>query len=236
MIEPNGQKIYLTTDDLSEVYTEHDNPTEAALDVLVGEQSNIVVDGNELPIGYDADKDVIIVETSSVSTDIARKARQLMQLFVSNELFTKADITAKNGYSPDDDYPYSVNLVDGNTYKIVSYYPSDKMFRKNKVNIWYGIGYITAELYVDASDAYSAIKEAVALSEKRGWTELLHNVASVDNNMSSDGHFNKDTYGTDAIFVGPYMYVDATMAGATQPYYIYIEKLGVCPNEYVKIK
>lgn len=51
MIEPNGQKIYLTTDDLSEVYSEHDNPTEAALDVLVGEQSNIVVDGNELPLG-----------------------------------------------------------------------------------------------------------------------------------------------------------------------------------------
>lgn len=132
MIEPNGQKIYLTTDDLSVVYTEHDNPTEAALDVLVGEQSNIVVDGIELPIGYDADKDVIIVETSSVSTDIARKARQLMQLFVSNELFTKADITGKNGYCPDDDYPYSVNIVDGNTYTIVSYYPTGEMFRNTK--------------------------------------------------------------------------------------------------------
>lgn len=132
MIEPNGQKIYLTTDDLSEVYTEHDNPIEAALDVLVGEQSNIVVDGIELPIGYDADKDVIIVETSSVSTDIARKARQLMQLFVSNELFTKAKLTGKNGYRSDDDYPYSVNLVDGNTYTIVSYYPTDEMFSNTK--------------------------------------------------------------------------------------------------------
>lgn len=236
MIEPNGQKIYLTTDDLSEVYTEHDNPTEAALDVLVGEQSNIVVDGNELPIGYDADKDVIIVETSSVSTDIARKARQLMQLFVSNELFTKADVTGKNGYSPDDDYPYSVNLVDGNTYTIVSYYPTDKMFRNTVVNIQDGIGYTSAEIYVESSNAYSAIEEAVALSEKRGLTELLHNVASVENDMAADGHFNKGTGETDAIFDETYMYVDATMAGATQPYYIYVENLAVRPNEHVKIK
>lgn len=235
MIEPNGQKIYLTTDDLSDVYTEHDNPTEAALDVLVGEQSNIVVDGNELAIGYDADKDVIIVETSSVSTDIARKARQLMQLFVSNELFTKADITGKNGYSPDDDYPYSVNCVDGNTYTIVSYYPTDEMFRNTEVNIWGGIGYNTADIYVDAYD-YSAIEEAVALSEKRGLTELLHTVESVENDMAADGHFNKDTGETDAIFDETYMYVDATMAGATQPYYIYVENLAVRPNEHVKIK
>lgn len=236
MIEPNGQKIYLTTDDLSEVYTEHENPTDAALDVLEGEQSYIVVDGNELAIGYDSGKDVIIVETTSVSTDIARKARQLMQLFVSNELFTKSDITGKNGYIPDDDYPYSVNFVDGNTYTIVSYYPTDAMFRNTEVNIWCGSGYTTSEIYVDSTDVGAAIEEAVALSEKRGFTSLLHDVASVEDNMAADGHFNKDTGETDVIFDETYMYVDATMEGATQPYYIYVENLGVHPNEHVKIK
>ena len=120
MIEPNGQKIYLTTDDLSDVYTEHENPTDAALDVLEGEQSYIVVDGKELAIGYDSGKDVIIVETTDVSDEIARKARQLMQLFVANELYTKADIKGKNGYAPDDNYPYSVNLIVGNTTDLLS--------------------------------------------------------------------------------------------------------------------
>lgn len=236
MIEPNGQQIYLTTDDLSEVYPEQDNPTDYALDMLEGEQSYIVVDGNDLAIGYDSDKDAIIVDTTSVSPDIARKARQLMQLFVSNELFTKADITGKNGYSPDDDYPYSVNFVDGNTYTTVSYYPTDEMFRNTKVNIWCGIGYDTAEIYVDSQDVYSAIEEAVALSEKRGWNELLHDVAIVENDMASDGHFNKENGETDAIFDEAYMYVDATMVGATHPYYIYVENLGVHPNGHVTIK
>lgn len=236
MIEPNGQKIYFTTDDLSEVYTEHENPTDAALDVIEGEQSYIVVDGKELAIGYDSDKDVIIVETTDVSDEIARKARQLMQLFVANELYTKADIKGKNGYTPDEDYPYSVNLIDGNTYTVVSYYPTDEMFRKTEVNIWSGSGYTTAEIYVDATDAEAPIEEAVALSEKCGFTGLLHNVTSVEDSMADDGHFNKDTGETDAIFNETYLYVDATMVGATQPYYIYAENLMVRPNEKIKIK
>lgn len=236
MIEPNGQKIYLTNDDLSEVYTEHENTTDAALDVLEGEQSYIVVDGKELAVGYDSGKDVIIVDTTDVSNEIARKARQLMQLFVANELFTKDDIKGKNGYTPEDDYPYSVNLIDGNTYTVVSYYPSDEMFRNTEVNIWSGSGYTTTELYVDATDAEAAIEEAVALSEKCGFTGVLHDVASVEDAMSADGHFNKDTGETDAIFGETYMYVDATMVGAKIPYYIYVENLGVHPNEKIKIK
>ena len=236
MIEPNGQKIYLTTDDLSDVYTEHENPTDAALDVLEGEQSFIVVDGKELAIGYDSSKDVIIVETTDVSDEIARKARQLMQLFVANELYTKADIKGKNGYTPDDNYPYSVNLIDGNTYTVVSYYPTDEMFRNTVVNIWCGSGYTTAEIYVDETDSEAAIEEAVALSEKCGWTSLLHDVASVEDSMADDGHFNNETGETDAIFNETYLYVDATMEGATQPYYIYAENLRVHQNENIKIK
>lgn len=227
MIEPHEQKIYLTTDNLSDVYTEHGNPTA----VLDGEQSYIIVDDNKLALGYDSSKDVIIVDTTSVSTDIASKARQLMQLFVSNELFTKADVTVKNGYTPDKDYPYSVNFADG-----VSYYPTEEMFRNTVVNIWCGSGYITTEIYVDSTDAESAIEEAVALIEKLGWSGLLHDVTSVEDAMSADGHFNKDTRDTDAIFDETYMYVDATMVGATQPYYIYVENLGVHSNDHIKIK
>ncbi len=80
MLEPDNQKFYFTSEDLSELYPEAEDPMDAALNVLEGEQSFIVVDGKELPLGYDAEKDVIIIEDSEASSEIVDKARQLMQL------------------------------------------------------------------------------------------------------------------------------------------------------------
>lgn len=238
MLEPDGQKIYFTSEDLSELYPEAEDPMDAALDVLEGEQSFIVVDGKELPLGYDAEKDAIIIEDSEASPDIVDKARQLMQLFVDNELFTTREIEGQNGYMPDEEYPYSVNIADGQSYGVVSYYPSEEMFFPTVVYLWSGSGYTTTDIYVDVADdnAEGALEEAVAAADKRGWTDILLDVAETEQAMADDGHFNLETGEGDAIFDETYMYVDATMAGASQPYYVYVENLGVRPNRNLKIK
>lgn len=238
MLKPNGQKIYFTSDDLSELYPEAEDPMDAALNVLEGEQSFIVVDGETLAMGYDTDKDAIIIEDSRASYDIVDKARQLMQLFVDNELFTTREIEGENGYMPDEDYPYSVNIADGQSYSVVSYYPSEEMFFPTVVYLWSGSGYTLSPIYVtvDADNAEGALEDAVATAEKRGWTGLLLDVAETEQTMADDGHFNLETGEGDAIFEETYMYVDATMAGASTPYYVYAESLGVRPNRNLKIK
>lgn len=238
MLEPDKQKFYFTSEDLSELYPEAEDPMDAALDVLEGEQSFIVVDGKELPLGYDAEKDAIIIEDSEASPDIVDKARQLMQLFVDNELFTTREIEGQNGYMPDEEYPYSVNIADGQSYSVVSYYPSEEMIYPTEVSIWSGSGYTTADIYVDVDDdnAEGALEEAVAVADKRGWTDILLDVAETEQAMAEDGHFNLATGEGDAVFDETYMYVDATMSGASQPYYVYAENLGVRPNRNLKIK
>ena len=238
MLEPDNQKFYFTSEDLSELYPEAEDPMDAALNVLEGEQSFIVVDGKELPLGYDAEKDVIIIEDSEASSEIVDKARQLMQLFVDNELFTTREIEGQNGYMPDEEYPYSVNIADGQSYSVVSYYPSEEMIYPTEVSIWSGSGYTTTDIYVDVDDddAQGALEEAVATAEKRGWTNILLDVSETEQAMADDGHFNLETGEGDAIFEETYMYVDATMSGASQPYYVYAENLGVRPNRNLKIK
>ena len=238
MLEPDNQKVYFTSDDLSELYPEAEDPMDAALNVLEGEQSFIVVDGKELPLGYDEEKDAIIVEDSNASPETIRKARQLMQLFVDNELFTTREIEGQNGFMPDDDYPYSVNVADGQSKSVVSYYPSEEMIYPTEVSIWSGSGYTTADIYVnvDDDDAEGALEEAVAAADKRGWTDILFDPAEVEQAMADDGHYNMETGEGDAIFEETYLYVDATMAGASQPYYVYAENLGVRPNKNLRIK
>jgi len=238
MLEPDDQKVYFTSDDLSELYPEAEDPMDAALNVLEGEQSFIVVDGKELPLGYDAEKDAIIIEDYEASPEIVRKARQLMQLFVDNELFTTRDIEGQNGYMPDGDYPYSVNVADGQSYSVVSYYPSEEMIYPTEVSIWSGSGYTTNDIYVDvdADNAQGALEVAVAVADKRGWTAILLDPAEVEQDMANDGHYNMETGEGDRVFDETYLYVDATMEGASQPYYVYAENLSVRPNEYLKIK
>ena len=238
MLEPDNQKVYFTSDDLSGLYPEAEDPMDAALNVLEGEQSFIVVDGKELPFGYDEEKDAIIVEDSNASPETIRKARQLMQLFVDNELFTTREIEGQNGFMPDDDYPYSVNVADGQSRSVVSYYPSEEMIYPTEVSIWSGSGYTTADIYVDVDDdnAEGALEEAVAAADKRGWTDILFDPAEVEQAMADDGHYNMETGEGDAIFEETYLYVDATMAGASQPYYVYAENLGVRPNRNQVIK
>ena len=238
MLEPDNQKVYFTSEDLSELFPEAEDPMSAALDVLEGEKSFIVVDGTELPLGYDSEKDAIIIEDSDASSETSRKARQLMQLFVSNELFSARDIEGENGYMPDEDYPYSVNITDGQSARVVSYYPSEEMIYPTEVSLWSGSGYTTTDIYVEADDdnAEGALEEAVASADKHGWKGVLLDTTEVENDMAADGHYNLETGEGDAVFDETYLYVDATMAGASQPYYVYAENFGVRPNRKLRIK
>ena len=238
MLEPDNQKIYFTTDDLSKVYPDAADAELTAMDVIEAENSYIIVDGEQMAIGYDEAKDAVLVLVSNESDDTLSKARQLLQLFVDNELFTSREIDGENGYIPDGDYPYSVNIADGTSARVVSYYPSADMFYPTEVSLWSGRGYTTTDIYVEAnsSDAEGALEEAVATAEKIGWTDVLLDTTEVEKDMAADGHYNPETGEGDAVFNETYLYVDATMAGASQPYYVYSENFGVRPNENIKIK
>lgn len=238
MLEPDYQTIYFTSDDLSDVYPESADPMETALDVFEKDKSFIVVDGKELPLGYDGEKGVILVDDSRVSNKVTDKARKLMDLFVMDSLFTTREIEGENGYMPDEDYPYSVNITDGQSSGVISYYPSEEMIYPTEVSIWSGSGYATSSIYVDADpmDAQGALEEAVATAEKRGWTGILLDVEDTEQAMAEDGHYDMETGEGDSVFEETYVYVDATMDGASQPYYVRAENLRISPNKDIKIK
>ena len=231
MLEPSNQKVYfIENDDLSKLYPDAEDPQDKALDVLEGEQSFIMVDGKQLAIGYDSDKDAVIVEDSDVSGDVADKARRLMQLFVENKLFTSKEIEGENGFMPDEDYPMSVNVTDGQSYRVVAYYPSMEQMANTEVHIWSGSGYTTDVFYIHtdrgADDAEGALEEAVVWAEKIDPRVLL-DVEDVERQAAEDGIYNPETGEESPEFQETYLYVDATMAGASKPYYIYVENLSI---------
>ena len=234
MLEPDNQKVYFTSDDLSELYPDVEDPQERALDVLEGEQSFIMVDGKQMAIGYDADKDAIIVEDSDVSDAVTSKARKLMKMFVENRLYDVRDIENENGFLPDEDYPMSVNVTDGQSCRVVAYYPSMEQMANVVVDIWSGSGYDTEKFYLNvkggASDAEGALEEAVAWAEKVDPSVLL-DVEETERKAAEDGIYDTETGEGTAEFQETYIYVDATMAGASKPYYIYAENFGVRPHK-----
>ena len=162
MLTPDQQKIYFMSDDLSKVYPDAEDAEEQALAVLEGEQSFIMVDGHQMAIGYDEDNNVIIVEDSDASDNVAKKARKLLSLFVENELFKANEIESENGFMPDEDYPCSVNVTDGQSMRVVAYYPSLEMLANAKVQIWSGSGYTLDEFYVNVDKGAENAEEALA--------------------------------------------------------------------------
>lgn len=236
MLIPDQQKIYFMSDDLSKVYPDAEDAEEQALAVLEGEQSFIMVDGHQMAIGYDEDNDAIIVEDSDVSEEVAEKARKLLSLFVENELFKANEIERENGFMPDEDYPCSVNVTDGQSMRVVAYYPSLEMLANAKVLLWSGSGYTLDEFYVNvdkgAENAEEALAYAVVQAEKVA-PEVLQDVSEVRELMAKEGHYDKETGDGDEIFQELYTYVDATMEGASEPYYIFTENLGILPHKGV---
>lgn len=230
MLEPDNQKVYFVSDDLSDLYPDAEDPQDKAIDVLEGEQSFIMVDGNQLAIGYDSDNAAIIVEDSDVSGDVADKARRLMQLFVENKLFTSKEIEGENGFMPDEDYPMSVNVTDGQSYRVNAYYPSMEQMANTEVHLWSGSGYKTDVFYIHtdkgASDAEGALEEAVVWAEKIN-PDVLLDVDDVEQQAAEDGIYNPETGEGSPEFDETYLYVDATTAGASKPYYVYAENLSI---------
>lgn len=230
MLKPDKQKVYFVSDDLSDLYPDAEDPQDKAIDILEGEQSFIMIDGNQLAIGYDSENDAVIVEDSDVSDDVADKARKLMKLFVEDKLFTSKEIESENGFMPDEDYPMSVNVTDGQSYRVVAYYPSMEQMANTEVHIWSGSGYSTDVFYIHtdkgADDAEGALEEAVVWAEKIDPRVLL-DVSEVEQQAAEDGIYNPETGEGSPEFDETYLYVDATTAGASKPYYIYAENFGV---------
>lgn len=230
MLKPDRQKIYFMSDDLSKLYPNADDPESSALAVLEGEQSFIMVDGKQMAIGYDSDNDAIIVEDSDVSKDTADKARRLLQMFVENDLYDARSIEKENGFMPDEDYPMSVDVTDGQSYRITAYYPSLEQMANAVVSIWSGSGYATDQFYVNvdkgADNAEGALEEAIVWAEKIDPSVLL-DVEEVEKKAAEDGIYDPDSGQGTAEFEETYLYVDATSAGASKPYYIYAENFGV---------
>lgn len=235
MLKPDNQKIYFTTDDLSKVYPDSTDAELTAMDVIEAENSYIIVDGEQIAIGYDEAKDVVLVLVSNESDDTLAKARKLLELFVANDLYDTHEIENENGAMPDEDYPMSVNVADKGSYGAKSYYPSYEQMANAKVTMGSGTAYPYV-FYVNVSNGANnpegAIEEAVVMAEKIA-PGALHDVAEVEDEMATEGHYDRESGEKDAVFEETYMYVDATMSGAKTPYYILVEDLGVLSNKGV---
>jgi hypothetical protein len=70
------------------------------------------------------------------------------------------------------------------------------------------------------------LEEAVVWAEKIN-PDVLLDVDDVEKKAIDDNMLNPMTGDTTAEFDETYLYVDATMAGASKPYYIYAENLAV---------
>ena len=75
--------------------------------------------------------------------------------------------------------------------------------RQYEVGLWGGAGYQLEIFRVYASDAYNALDKVVAYCEKKGFTGLLFEVDEVPEDAEEE-----------------YIYVDATMEGASRPYFV----------------
>ena len=230
MVEPNKQKVYfIDSTDYYDLFPNVEDPEETALDLVDGTKSAVIVDGVDLPIVVT--DEFILVDNSRDYNDISKSVEDLLNLWADGKLYTASEVEKENNnVTPDEDYPMRVDIDNGSTYSVVSYYPSRRQLANVCVEIWSGSGYGVSQFYVNvpggARNAEGALETAVALAEKEA-PGLLHDVAEVEADMAEDGHFDLETGEGDAIFQETYVYVDATMAGASEPYYIYGENLGI---------
>lgn len=89
--------------------------------------------------------------------------------------------------------------------------PEDADYYDNRlweVALWGGVGYYLDTFQVYADSAETALEIIVAYCERRGFTGLIYTQDEID--------IEDEDY---------YVYVDATMEGASQPYYVLNENL-----------
>ena len=98
-----------------------------------------------------------------------------------------------------EDYTDVINPQDKDYY--------DKVF---EVDIWSGAGYNVDDFVVYANDAETALDKVVAYCEKEGYVGFIYEVDEVS---EEDGDM--------------FIYVDATMEGASRPYYVLSENFRI---------
>lgn len=86
-----------------------------------------------------------------------------------------------------------------------SYY--DKIYI---VSLWSGAGYYTTDFRVHANHELEALELVVAYAESHGFKNLLWDVCNIDEDFEDE-----------------FIYVDATIEGATEPYYVIAENLRI---------
>ena len=99
------------------------------------------------------------------------------------------------------------NRVDGVNPEEADYY--DKIF---EVNLWSGVGYQLESYLVHSNDAETALEKVVAFCEKH------HNYSVI---------FTDDEIDSELVDMDYYIYVDATMEGASKPYYVLSENFSI---------
>lgn len=95
------------------------------------------------------------------------------------------------------------------------------------VYLWPGEGYQLYPVEVTADSDEEALEKAVAQLEKDGMKGFLLDVAETEEEGAKDGIFDLETGEGSREFDETYLYVDATMEGASKPYYIFSENLRI---------
>lgn len=114
--------------------------------------------------------------------------------------------------------------------------PEDKDYADGhlmRVCLWSGAGYDLAEFYVyiKGDDAQAALEKTVAYCEQNGYTGFILDTNEIEDMAEKDYAEEVANYDGDLDeFITNYLnyvYVDATMDGATKPYYVYGENLRI---------
>lgn len=96
-----------------------------------------------------------------------------------------------------------------------------------EVGFWPGGGYHLHTVTVNADSDEQALEKAVVQLEKDNLTGLILDPAEVEAEAEKDGIYNPETGEGTREFYETYMYVDATMEGASQPWYVYAQNLRI---------
>lgn len=117
--------------------------------------------------------------------------------------------------------------------------PDDKDYYNGRlyiVSVWCGTGYVLDQFKVYSDDNMEAILEKVVAYAEEHNQDILLDPAEVYENVRNDfsaeyqEYIEENSYGDEDTFIADYlelMYIDATMEGASQPYYIRTENLRI---------
>lgn len=105
------------------------------------------------------------------------------------------------------------------------------------VRLWTGSGYYLPAFGAYANSEQDALEEVVAYLDKEGNTDFFaDDVADADINELIANGYTEEEANEAPEFNESYLYVDATMAGASRPHYVWLENLSVYPYDEKRFK